>query len=199
MQNRKWNKVFEVGSPKTGTSSLGKAFELLGLNHCGWHMPLYLKFENGAIEEALTHAENFDAFQDGPWHDIDIELLDLRFPNSKYILLERDDASWIKSYKNHFGAGWTDPDHALAHKKKKYRRVREYLKDRPGDLLEMNIIEGDGWDKLCPFLDTHQPAEQFPVENMRPKTLRSWIRKTRLITTFKIKRRLSHWKNALQS
>jgi len=39
---------------------------------------------------------------------------------------------------------------------KAYRRhhesVVEYFNDRPRDLLVLNIIEGEGWDKLCRFL-----------------------------------------------
>ena len=33
---RTFHKVIEVGSPKTGTTSLGRAFEILGLRHIGW-------------------------------------------------------------------------------------------------------------------------------------------------------------------
>jgi hypothetical protein len=35
-------------------------------------------------------------------------------------------------------------------------------------LLVMNIIEGDGWDKLCPFLGTKIPSLPFPHENPTP-------------------------------
>jgi hypothetical protein len=45
--------------------------------------------------------------------------------------------------------------------------VRRYFADRPGDLMEMNIIEGDGWEKLCPFLGLQVPPTPFPHLNRR--------------------------------
>ena len=45
--------------------------------------------------------------------------------------------------------------------------VRRYFKDRPNDLLEMSIVDGDGWEKLCPFLKLPVPAEPFPHNNKR--------------------------------
>ncbi len=44
-----------------------------------------------------------------------------------------------------------------------YERV---VKDIPAHrLLVMNIIEGDGWELLCPFLGVPIPSEPFPHEN----------------------------------
>ena len=34
-------------------------------------------------------------------------------------------------------------------------------------LLEMDIIAGDGWEVLCPFLEVSIPAEPFPYLNKR--------------------------------
>ncbi|MEM6598284.1 MAG: sulfotransferase, partial [Cyanobacteria bacterium P01_C01_bin.69] len=45
--------------------------------------------------------------------------------------------------------------------------VRRYFKDRPNDLLEMNIVEGEGWEKLCPFLEMPVPEAAFPHRNKR--------------------------------
>lgn len=42
------------------------------------------------------------------------------------------------------------------------KNVCEYFKNRPKDLLIMNIFEGDGWEKLCPFLDKPVPDVPFP-------------------------------------
>ena len=52
--------------------------------------------------------------------------------------------------------------------------VRRYFADRPDDLLEMNIIEGDGWEKLCPFLGLPTPAVPFPHLNRRKHS--GWLR-----------------------
>jgi len=42
------------------------------------------------------------------------------------------------------------------------RNVREYFLDRPKDLLIMDIVGGDGWDKLCEFLGRDLPKAPFP-------------------------------------
>ena len=126
-----WNKVFEIGSPKTGTTSLGKAFELLGFRHKGWDgelladirdalniwdnleilkfsvedWDLYLKksWKLGDFDRIIKEAEKYDAFEDGPWHFHGLfKIFDKQFPGSKFILLERDLSDWLDSHKKHF-------------------------------------------------------------------------------------------------
>ena len=43
-----------------------------------------------------------------------------------------------------------------------------YFRDRPDDLLTINVCAGEGWEVLCPFLgfDTI-PVEAFPWVNKR--------------------------------
>ncbi|MGH6841523.1 MAG: sulfotransferase [Methylocella sp.] len=45
--------------------------------------------------------------------------------------------------------------------------VRRYFAHRPGDLLEMSISQGEGWEKLCPFLGLPVPSISFPHLNWR--------------------------------
>ena len=45
------------------------------------------------------------------------------------------------------------------------RKVRHYFARRDSDFLEMNICGGEGWDKLCAFLDLATPATPFPHAN----------------------------------
>lgn len=42
--------------------------------------------------------------------------------------------------------------------------VREYFKNRPDQLLELKVVEGEGWEKLAPFLNQSVPNESFPYE-----------------------------------
>jgi hypothetical protein len=42
------------------------------------------------------------------------------------------------------------------------RNVREYFADRPKDLLILDVVRGDGWDKLCQFLGRDLPKVPFP-------------------------------------
>lgn len=41
----------------------------------------------------------------------------------------------------------------------------EYFKNRPQDLLVIDITKGDGWEKLCPFLNKDIPDVPFPKSN----------------------------------
>ena len=42
-----------------------------------------------------------------------------------------------------------------------HRDVRSYFDGRD-DFIEFRITEGDGWEKLCPFLGVDIPEEPFP-------------------------------------
>lgn len=182
---RQWNKVFEIGSPKTGTTSLGKAFEVLGLKHKGWDIKLLKKYLAQDYDEILKVAQKFEAFEDGPWHDPGMyKILDRAFPSSKFILLERDLEDWINSYQKFFSYDnpvWpkearelrniqpirtkAEKEAVIAEHLSRYAEIRDYFRDRPADLLVMNVCEGEGWEKLCPFLDLPIPDKPFPCEN----------------------------------
>ena len=54
----------------------------------------------------------------------------------------------------------------LARKHYKYDRIKEYFVDRPDDLLVIQICDGEGWQKLCPFLGEKIPEESFPARNI---------------------------------
>jgi len=43
-----------------------------------------------------------------------------------------------------------------------HRIIREYFKDKPYNLLELNIVNGNGWEKLCSFLGLEIPQTEFP-------------------------------------
>jgi hypothetical protein len=170
---RTFNKVIEVAPPKTGTSSLGRAFTLLGLKHTSWNPDLHYQACNQKYDEILETAKEYEAFDDAPWHSSDVyKLMDSHFPGSKFILLERDIDSWVESYLNHFSArrnrqniprdllirgADARPEAVRMIYYKVHEDVTSYFKDRPDDLLTMNICAGDGWDVLCPFLGYEIP------------------------------------------
>jgi Sulfotransferase domain len=43
--------------------------------------------------------------------------------------------------------------------------VTRYFADRPGALLRMRICEGEGWERLCEFLEQKVPKVPFPSLN----------------------------------
>jgi hypothetical protein len=179
------NKIFEIGVMKTGTSSFGTAMRMLGYKHKGWDEASYEAYlRHGSVKQLVNVINLYDSFDDGPWHDCDFTKLDKHFPNSKFVLLERDDDPWIKSLEAHtspwinandvdkkyLDARWGADkkrlvQEKLAWKNKKYDNIKIYFssRERSSDLLVMNICGGDGWEKLCPFLKKPIPYQKFPT------------------------------------
>jgi hypothetical protein len=56
--------------------------------------------------------------------------------------------------------------------RERYRRhnaeVLEHFKDRPNDLLVMDMSRGAGWYELCGFLRKPIPDGRYPRELVRP-------------------------------
>ncbi len=169
---------------KTGTTSLGAAFRILGYRSCSWHPRAAASFKKSNDFSVLKkYLDKYDAFDDGPWHDCRFEDLDHHYPNSKFIILEREDGGWIRSMEKHQSpefninnippqylrdAWLTDKDshiaELLAWKNEKYKKIRHYFKDRPEDLLAFDIRTG--WEPLCTFLDKPVPSQPFPEKNV---------------------------------
>jgi hypothetical protein len=116
--------------------------------------------------------------------------LDKAYPGSKFILTLRDENSWLKSVQKHYDPrynpqqpgwaedGFTNTVHAALYGRisfdaetclRVYRQhnadVLEYFKDRPEDLLILNVSKGEGWEKLCPFLKQPIPSKPYPHKN----------------------------------
>lgn len=172
------SKIFEIGMPKTGTTSLGKALGILGFKVKGWTPDLHEEVtQRGFLDNALRTIADYDAFVDGPWHNMDFELLDRRFPGSKFIVLERNDLDWYASmtyqYAEKRREEWflrMSKENVLNMKRRRYERITGYFSDRPEDLLAMNITDcGHGWETLCRFIGVDVPEGPFPHCNRRPR------------------------------
>jgi len=172
------SKVFCIGFHKTGTTSLAVALRKLGYRVTGPNGTKDPNIEKNVMPMAYDLAEKFDAFQDNPWPIIFKEL-DKRFPNSKFILTLRNPQSWIKSQVRHFGRRETpmrkwiygvgcpegNEDIYIKRFEKHNNEVMDYFRDRPQDLLVLDLTKGDGWEKLCNFLETDIPDIPFPHAN----------------------------------
>jgi len=181
-------KVFGIGFHKTATTSLADALSYLGYRVTG---PNWVDNPNIAEEVyamALDLANRFDAFQDNPWPVL-YKDMDRQFPGSKFVLTLRPPGEWIRSIVNHFygketpmrewiygvGRPKGNEDVYIARCERHNREVMEYFKDRSEQLLALNITAGEGWTKLCPFLDEQIPVISFPCANTvaeREKLLR---------------------------
>ena len=177
-------KVFGIGWAKTGTTTLGRCFEILGLRHQGQDLGLIEDLARGDLSRVLAVASAADGFEDWPWPLLYREL-DLAFPGSRFVLTVRDPARWILSYGNMLrnqgeaGPGLNSirrqiyglpfPEVTAAQLTERYeghnRAVMDYFRERPGDLLVADWERGDGWPQLCGFLQLPIPETPLPHEN----------------------------------
>lgn len=178
-------KVFGIGFPKTGTTTLGHCLRHLGFKHFFWNRAFATKVLQGNTDEALHISEQFDSFEDLPWPRL-YKLMDERYPDAKFVLTMRKDANtWYQSQQRHAEQlGPTEArllfyGHAMAHKhrdrliaqyERHNREVLEYFKHRPGKLLVVCWEQDPSWDKLCAFLGKAVPEAPFPHRNPLKKT-----------------------------
>jgi hypothetical protein len=128
------------------------------------------------------------------------EKLDKSYPGSKFILTLRNEERWLRSVERHwtnsnqfqetwkkennfprqlhaelYGQADFDPTVFLARYRRHNEEVLAHFKDRPHDLLVLNmdttfnkkgfpIMKPDGWPELCAFLDKPVPSEPYPLE-----------------------------------
>lgn len=173
------HKAWGIGLGRTGTTSFCEALRKLGYQNVV-HNPTFeeLRSLDGAADNGCT---------------IFYKYLDYKFPDSKFVLLTREIESWLASAEYIHGNKPIDRSEDLVIMRRMllygsvtfdrqkfidaYRRhheeVRSYFKDRPADLLEMDITEGEGWEKLCPFLKLPVPDKPFSYRNQRVDGLTS--------------------------
>jgi Sulfotransferase domain len=179
-------KVFGIGLSRTGTTSLGEALNLLGIRTI--HFPsdpeTLKELKNGSYK--LSVLENFQGAVDisvAPYY----AQLDKVYPESKFILTVRPMDSWIDSVRSHWSLAerWTGQNYPFIEfirtavygsvefnenrfrfvYQTHFRNVSNYFSNRSTDLLIMDIFNGDGWQKLCPFLGLPVPNVSFPYLN----------------------------------
>ena len=174
---------FGIGLPKTATSSLQTAFNVLGYktkHYC-------TEPEYARIWTNQTHdrPQEFGFINDLPI-SIRYKELDNHFPDSKFIYTDRDMDEWLNSAKYH----WSKKQHITSQNWPDYRMelfgrldfdadvfrsvyenhkkdAIDYFKNRMYDLLIINITNGDGWEELCEFTGDEIPTRKFPVSNKR--------------------------------
>ena len=178
----KERKIFIVGFHKTGTSSMGKALQVLGYTVCGSLKEAYnykneeLNFKKFLLNKAKPNLNKYDAFQDTPWFLLYKELYAM-YPNAYFILTTRDTSSWIKSVQKHFGKGkykFHDMIYGSFdsfHNEKKYidiyeehnSDVKQFFASR-GNFKVIDIDQFN-WQELCFFLGVNEPLWDFPHAN----------------------------------
>ena len=165
-KKRNYPMVFCIGFSKTGTTSLRKALLALGYRSIHWPRA-HLKPKDGWIE--YIRNSQYDAFSDAPIYFPGFyKKIDKSFPSSKFILTIRNPEELARSWKNYFrNAPWNindedDKKRLIREYNDHLNDVVEYFKEKPTQFLIFNIIGGEGWEKLCEFLEKPIPNTPFP-------------------------------------
>ncbi|HJT57731.1 MAG TPA: sulfotransferase [Ktedonobacteraceae bacterium] len=157
----------------------------------------YRFFATGAASIHLSVLTDHDALTDTPVCCL-YQALDKAYPGSKFVLTVREKQAWVRSSQLLWGQrafvrgasphtlrdqylrfinerlyGMPNPEpESLSLAYDQYTaEVREYFRERPHDLLVLDICGGEGWDKLAPFLGVAIPETPFPWENQARNTV----------------------------
>ncbi len=177
-------KIFGIGLNKTGTTTLGACFRILGFDHLGCRPDLLADLRRGRTSRVFDEIDRHEAFEDWPYPLMFRALWARYEPEAKFVLTRRRSAeTWLQSLKLHSLA--TDPDRhcrllAYGHAYP-FGAEREHMEIYERHLLEVRTFfrahapedrfvksvgrQGDGWEKLCAFLDLPLPAVALPHEN----------------------------------
>lgn len=134
------NTIFGAGLPRTGTTSLAVALEILG-----YKTAHYCPITNPSTKGEL--ANEYDAYVSSEL------LLGADLSQGKWILLHRE--------------GWLDSMYAMGQDLCEWQ---EHMKvwDRIQFIWQRNILHyhiEDGWEILCDFLNVEVPDVEFPCIN----------------------------------
>lgn len=184
-------KVFGIGLSKTGTSSLDRALNDLGIDSIHFpHDPQTLR-ELAAGNYRLSVLQRHQAVTDitvAPFYP----QLDAAYPGAKFVLTVRESEAWYRSIESHwafmrewaarddhfrrfseyitacvYGAHDCQRDRFLYVYREHEAAVRRYFAGRDEDLLVIDVCAGEGWEKLCPFLGFETPNRPFPHANRK--------------------------------
>ena len=173
----KKQKIVCVGLPKTGTLSLCHALKKLGFSTK--HGGLYSCSEE-KIKKVLNKKDAIVEI----YGLIDFEKIKEWFPDARLIWTKRKLETWLVSCEKQFGHHRKISEYIKHGRERRFgqayfdeeffkeiflnfnKRVEDYKALRPSEnILEMDITKGDGYEKLCPFLDVPLPFPEFPHKN----------------------------------
>jgi hypothetical protein len=180
--------VWGIGLTRTGTTTLNAALEILGWKSIHWptthdllygDLPAatdecvsavykYLDFRFPGSKFILTERDEEDWVRSTAKHRHDVLT-----PEYLHRLQFGRDASNERRYTEvvftQMALYGTLPfdETKFRHGYRAYHAdVAQYFADRPQDLLRLRICDGDGWEKLAPFLGHEVPSVPFPYEGM---------------------------------
>jgi len=184
-------KILGVGLSRTGTLSLHRALQMLGYKSIHWELQILRDVIDGSNKNPnFRRYDHVDAVTDIPAAYFYRELFEI-YPDCLFILTTRDAEDWYRSIQWHYDqavpmnmAG----DEAKLEETRQLQKlvygsdtlIEDLYKIRfaehnnsviqsipPHQLLIMDVTAGEGWEKLCPFLNHPVPKNPFPFFNRR--------------------------------
>ncbi len=182
--------VFGIGLSRTGTKSLTLALNMLNIKTI--HYPCDNETLQDLIRGDANFSilsKGYNGLTDITTVPYFQQLFSIYGNEAKFILTVRQKQSWLKSLEQHWQnrPAYNDPNETEIHMEIRrflraavfgclnfnkermsfvydnyHQQVNSFFKDKK-NLLTMDITEGDGWEKLCPFLGMEIPNEDFPV------------------------------------
>lgn len=167
-------KIFGTGLSRTGTTSLSKALEILGIFNI--HHAPYMYSGLAFNSTDLTTIPEYSAFIDSPFSYF-YKQLDVAYPGSKFIHTQRDPELWVDSMEwllsgkstpaSRWFYGTPDFNRQIYISKymQHYEEVVDYFKKRKSDLLILELGAEDSWFRICGFLGMSMPDSDYPNLN----------------------------------
>jgi hypothetical protein len=174
-------KLICPGLSRTGTRTLAEALTILGYPVAHWE-PERLRdlILARTSDPDFRRYDDVQAILDLPASLFYRELLSA-YPGSRVILTVRDEQSWFASVSSHYLRVREDLSGELLEEAihtqtmaygtsfpnrfvycKRFREHNQAVMDFCPDVLLMDIVGGDGWDKLCGWLGAAAPNLEFP-------------------------------------
>ena len=184
------NKVFCIGLTATATKSVSVALNTLGfptkhyprdpttlslLTNGQYELPILEKYRGISDIQAAIYFAQFDE----------------TYPGSKFILTTRPRQQWLKAVRRklkrtssvrHANADYRDVFRLACYGEiepsdsrllwcydRHHEAVRSHFRKRDTDLLTLDIANGEGWERLCPFLGAAIPDKAFPHKYKRAR------------------------------
>lgn len=184
MRYRFTDKIICPTLPRTGSRSLARALEILGFRFCHWNPERLSDVVRGQTPNPdFKRYDDVDAMLDIP-HSLFYKEIMMAYPCHRVILTLRDEHQWWLSIKKHYAwvrenlTGYFLESAILEQQlafgsiydnefmyKKRFREHQEAVMNLqlpPDRLLGINICAGEGWEKLCIWLNMPPPDCPFP-------------------------------------
>lgn len=173
----RFSKLFGIGLPRTGTTSLNLALNAIGISSIHFPFGLYETDHRNILNE-------YQAFVDTPIPLLSEEL-DRLYPNAGFVLTTRPIKDWLNSMEwlltegrqiwpwreeydeynqQFFGSADFETDLYQDCYEKYHARMYKYFEGRK-DLLILDLAKGYGYQELCQFLDVPIYQGKYPRGN----------------------------------